>query len=68
MMRRGAAVLNKLAPKPRTDVTFQLNGGGLVSGELSENGMNDFKLGNSFEDGIKFSCCRVANKRKCNVV
>lgn len=67
MMRRGAAVLTSAAPNPRRDVIFQAKGGGRISGDVGENGMNDPKLGSNLVDGTRFSCCKVAKRRKCKV-
>lgn len=54
-------------PKPRTDVIFQVRGGGRISGDVGENGMNEPKPGSSLEDGTRFNCCKVAKRRKCRV-
>ena len=67
IMRRGAAVFKSPVPKPRTDVIFHNSGGGRISGEVGENGINDPKLGRNLEDGMRFSCCSVAKRRKCRV-
>jgi hypothetical protein len=38
--------------------------GGNWRGDMELNGMNDRRFGTKYDDGIRFSCCRIANRRK----
>ncbi len=63
----GDIVFMSAAPHPRRDAAVKEGGGGMVRGEELENGTNDIRLGNNGYDGMRFSCWRMAKRRKCRV-
>jgi len=67
MINIGATVRRRDSSHEMRDDKLSDGFGGNCSGDVHENGMNDRKLGNSFEDGMRFNCWRIANIRKCRV-
>jgi hypothetical protein len=67
MMSIGVTVRRRDPPQKARDEMLSDGLGGNWSGDAREKGINDSKLGRSLEDGMRFSCCRIANIRKCRV-
>ena len=63
----GAKVVASAPPQDNIEAVVIDGSGGMVSGEEDENGMNDFRLGNHGEAGRRFSCWRIAKRRKWRV-
>ncbi len=64
----GPMVRSNAEPQCTIELIFKDGGGGTLRGDEAENGINDARLGSRREDGIRFSCWRIANIRKWRVM
>jgi hypothetical protein len=68
IIRIGAAVTTIDDPQEINEAELRDGFGGSCRGEAAVNGMNELRLGNKRELGMRCSCCIIANIRKCRVM